>query len=631
MIAEPIKAKQNLQFVSNLMHAIKNQEVKAKSDLVENAKTKIPKLSKLNHAKDIKKELINELSSIPNQLEYLIEESFPYDAYTFIEELEADKIDMIYQILFFCIIHTLDVSIIYESGASNELREYQVLYSSNSEDSFDSGSPVDDAPKEVNFNYYVFIHQDGSSEVMSCSQERSQVIIQPAKAHSFQAQPTNQKAIPQANQMSMTFDALRKENPRVPTDHAPGFAKMQEGISQASTNQMMYQCNVIPGAQPQMFIPKQPNLPNDASFQTTGNKLNLTVIDTLNSNNSLNRSANLSLNNSYSMEQMNEFNDKFNHSMQIGGGGFKKPQMTTKTTPPPGFNNFKGAPPMGPFGQMGQFPMGGRMMPQVQNGYFPMKSGMEMRSFPPPPPMPHMAQPSASTFSQPPLSFSSPTQAMSFQKVEDSKQFPSSPEKKTHSPKEPKTSLKTDSRQFKPATAKSTNNSFYQKKPKAHLSYMQSPPGGDDLVPHLNMSSFNNDLPMMSQINTTFQGMLPSMMPPPPFQGMLPQPPIPPSSSINSSFTKPSSSVFPTGSQVTGRLKYFKEDGNYGFIVSDLDGENIFFHYSEMKSQSLTKEFLTQAKSQYIIRVVFQIVKYIGKYKLSKKAVNIYVTEVNPV
>ena len=208
-------------------------------------------------------------------------------------------------------------------------------------------------------------------------------------------------------------------------------------------------------------------------------------------------------------------------------------------------------------------------------------------------------------------------------------------EKKSMSPKGHKASLKTNSRQFKPASSKSGSNSFYVKQPKAHLSYIQASPSGEDLLHQSNIGSYNNDLPMMSHINTTFQEMLPTMMPPPfpLLQGGAPQTFIPPSSSINSSFTKPSTAfpLYPTGSQVTGRLKYFKEEGDYGFIVSDLDGENIFFHYSEMKSQSLTKEFLSQAKSKFIIRVVFQIVKYIGKYKLSKKAVNIYVTEVTNI
>lgn len=167
MIAEPIKAKQNLQFVSNLLYAINKQQGKGISDQMAKVKKVLPKLQPLENTKEITDELINELSSIPNQLEYLIDESFPYDANTFIEELEKGRIDMIYQILFFCMIHTLDVSIIYESGSNQELREYQVMYSCNSEDSFNSNSPTRDAKKNITFNYYVFVQQDGKTEVLS--------------------------------------------------------------------------------------------------------------------------------------------------------------------------------------------------------------------------------------------------------------------------------------------------------------------------------------------------------------------------------------------------------------------------------------------------------------------------------
>ena len=192
MIAEPIKAKQNLQFVSNLLYAIKKQEKEEKSDQIDKAKKIFPKLQPIENIKEITDELISELSSIPNQLEYLIDESFPYDSNTFIEELENGKIDMIYQILFFCMIHTLDASIIYESGSSKELREYQVMYSWNSEDSFHSNSPPRNTRKDIIFNYYIFVNQDGTTEVMTWNQNQSQISFQPLKSHSFQVQQIHQ-------------------------------------------------------------------------------------------------------------------------------------------------------------------------------------------------------------------------------------------------------------------------------------------------------------------------------------------------------------------------------------------------------------------------------------------------------
>jgi cold shock CspA family protein len=38
------------------------------------------------------------------------------------------------------------------------------------------------------------------------------------------------------------------------------------------------------------------------------------------------------------------------------------------------------------------------------------------------------------------------------------------------------------------------------------------------------------------------------------------------------------------GNQIrtTGRLKFFDENKNYGFIVSDVDGKDIFVHYDDL-------------------------------------------------
>ena len=219
-------------------------------------------------------------------------------------------------------------------------------------------------------------------------------------------------------------------------------------------------------------------------------------------------------------------------------------------------------------------------------------------------------------------------------KVEEAK-------KQFEASKEVKPSLKTASKTFKPASALNTSNSFVKKEPKIALSYMQAAPPSITNMPPPALGMYSGPKQQLNDMgvtpaNTTFQNQLPSLnlsfqppMPQPPMPQAPPMPPsyVPPSSSISEPLAGPP--ISSAGSYVTGRLKYFKENDNYGFIVSDLDGENIFFHYSEMKSQSLSKMFLAQAKN-HIIRLTFQIVKYIGKYKLSKKAVNIYVTEVTP-
>lgn len=41
--------------------------------------------------------------------------------------------------------------------------------------------------------------------------------------------------------------------------------------------------------------------------------------------------------------------------------------------------------------------------------------------------------------------------------------------------------------------------------------------------------------------------------------------------------------------RVTGRLKFFNEGQSYGFIVSDIDGKDLFFHYDDMKKTNLSK------------------------------------------
>lgn len=73
----------------------------------------------------------------------------------------------------------------------------------------------------------------------------------------------------------------------------------------------------------------------------------------------------------------------------------------------------------------------------------------------------------------------------------------------------------------------------------------------------------------------------------------------------------------------TGQLKFFNQQHQYGFIVSEKDGSDIFFHYDDVKHTLLSKEFLRHATENYDVRFSFQILDYIGKYESSKKAVNI--------
>lgn len=73
----------------------------------------------------------------------------------------------------------------------------------------------------------------------------------------------------------------------------------------------------------------------------------------------------------------------------------------------------------------------------------------------------------------------------------------------------------------------------------------------------------------------------------------------------------------------TGLLKFFNQQHQYGFIISEKDGSDIFFHYDDVKHTQLSKEFLRHATENYDVRFSFQILDYVGKYESSKKAVNI--------
>jgi cold shock CspA family protein len=83
--------------------------------------------------------------------------------------------------------------------------------------------------------------------------------------------------------------------------------------------------------------------------------------------------------------------------------------------------------------------------------------------------------------------------------------------------------------------------------------------------------------------------------------------------------------------KVTGRLKFFNEGASYGFILSDIDNKDIFFHFDDMKKTSLSKQFLKEAKNKFIVRFQFKVMGYFGKYTNSKKAVDIELVKIEPI
>ena len=42
----------------------------------------------------------------------------------------------------------------------------------------------------------------------------------------------------------------------------------------------------------------------------------------------------------------------------------------------------------------------------------------------------------------------------------------------------------------------------------------------------------------------------------------------------------------------TGKLKFFDPHKNYGFIIMDMDGSDIFVHFDDLSRAGITKDFL---------------------------------------
>lgn len=78
-----------------------------------------------------------------------------------------------------------------------------------------------------------------------------------------------------------------------------------------------------------------------------------------------------------------------------------------------------------------------------------------------------------------------------------------------------------------------------------------------------------------------------------------------------------------SNTRYTGRLKFFDETKNYGFIIMDEDGSDIFVHFDELQKAGFDKEILKTAKLGNVFRLSFCSVKYIGKYDKSRKATDI--------
>jgi len=77
----------------------------------------------------------------------------------------------------------------------------------------------------------------------------------------------------------------------------------------------------------------------------------------------------------------------------------------------------------------------------------------------------------------------------------------------------------------------------------------------------------------------------------------------------------------------TGRLKFFDEAKNYGFIIMDEDGSDIFVHMDDLMKANISKDTLRTIKNGNMLRLSFCCMMYIGKYKKSRKAVDIIIMD----
>ena len=77
----------------------------------------------------------------------------------------------------------------------------------------------------------------------------------------------------------------------------------------------------------------------------------------------------------------------------------------------------------------------------------------------------------------------------------------------------------------------------------------------------------------------------------------------------------------------TGKLKFFDEGKNYGFLVMDEDGSDIFVHYDDLSLAKISKEHLRAVKNGLVMRFSFSCMQYIGKYDRSRKAIDLELIE----
>ena len=86
----------------------------------------------------------------------------------------------------------------------------------------------------------------------------------------------------------------------------------------------------------------------------------------------------------------------------------------------------------------------------------------------------------------------------------------------------------------------------------------------------------------------------------PPLQNYYPQ-----SSSSSNNFPQNSSTPDSSEKRYTGRLKFFDDAKNYGFIIMDSDESDIFVHYDDLQKAGITKEVIKTVKNEMYMQIRF--------------------------
>ncbi len=56
-------------------------------------------------------------------------------------------------------------------------------------------------------------------------------------------------------------------------------------------------------------------------------------------------------------------------------------------------------------------------------------------------------------------------------------------------------------------------------------------------------------------------------------------------------------------------LKFFN-DKNFGFLIDQTTGEDVFFHFDDIKDTKLSKDFLKDAKSKLLVKLAYTVQVY---------------------